>query len=916
MVGIDPDRGIPTRPLVAVVVVSVVAFAFWRALFAGGSLVAHDFVQTAPPFEAHRSPDLTVEAGPGDPILIHGHWESFASDVRSGDIGWWDRDLAGGQPTMKGGLPPFNLLYLLVPGWYAPGLVAAVRTLVAIGLTYGLLRAVELRRLPALVGGLSFGFSGFMVGWMNWPHSSVAALAPGLLWAIEALLRRPQWWRAVPLAAVVAAMVWSNFPQVTVFVLLGAGTYALIRATAELTGDGRASPGTARRWLGIGVVAAGLALLFVAPHLHGFAEYLSWADTSHRDTGVDDSSAGIAHLLTMVAPWIWGSEAGGPLWFGQGNWTEFQIHAGASVVVLALLGAVAGVGWGTRRSRSVALAAVVIAGLGVVIAYVGGPVGVLFGDVVGDRGGLMTRAKVLVSLGVALLAAIGVQAWTVDHATNRASHRRVAAGAGLLALAALVVMGRSLLDWYDTVRGLGVTGEVLGRSTPSMLGLLGVLVVLAARGRGHMTGPGAAWALVGVVTFESLSFAMPVPTTVDRHERLHETPAHVQVRDTLEPGEQLAGEGGTFFAGTTAHFGIPDARGQVLKPPGYQELLRAVDPAMFQVGGGTPTNPNVPIGTDPSSPVWDALAVGVWAAYPDSTVPGTALGPASVGGIADPAVAPLRGRVTVPDGGLRAVIVEVAVTAITVVDYSVHDDGGAEVARLRRRVRPEESGRLQLAVAGESLAVGSEVTVTVSVDSEAGVVLASTDADGGLALGTVAGDDDLTLVRAGDVLLFDRGSASFARLHDAALVAADAGEAAAIVAARRVGAPAVVDRVVELPSEPDPAARLEVVDVEVGTDRTAVRVVTDRPALLVLAQVHYPGWTATLDGDPVETVVADAAFTGVVVPAGEHEVVLSFRPEALRRGVAVLVVGLALAVGLIAAGRRRGDLRMAPLRSQ
>ena len=77
-----------------------------------------------------------------------------------------------------------------------------------------------------------------------------------------------------------------------------------------------------------------------------------------------------------------------------------------------------------------------------------------------------------------------------------------------------------------------------------------------------------------VVAVELLSFAMPVPTIVSRAERLASTPAHDEVTNLLAPGERLAGEGRTFFPSTTQLFDIPDARGQLLKSAGYQELLR------------------------------------------------------------------------------------------------------------------------------------------------------------------------------------------------------------------------------------------------------------------------------------------------------------------------------------------------------
>ena len=131
--------------LPGLVAVGVVLVAFWPALLGGGSFVAADIVQRhAAPFDAYLPEDFTLETDSTDPINIHSHWAPLAADVRSGQVGWWTSDLAGGQPTMKGGLPVFNIGYLVAPDWFAPGLVAALRSLAAMGLTYGFVRSLGL----------------------------------------------------------------------------------------------------------------------------------------------------------------------------------------------------------------------------------------------------------------------------------------------------------------------------------------------------------------------------------------------------------------------------------------------------------------------------------------------------------------------------------------------------------------------------------------------------------------------------------------------------------------------------------------------------------------------------------------------------------------------------------------------------
>ena len=67
-------------------------------------------------------------------------------------------------------------------------------------------------------------------------------------------------------------------------------------------------------------------------------------------------------------------------------------------------------------------------------------------------------------------------------------------------------------------------------------------------------------------------------------------------------------------------------------------------------------------------------------------------------------------------------------------------------------------------------------------------------------------------------------------------------------------------------------------------DRVVVRTRSDRPALLVLADNYYPGWEATVDGEPVPIQRANHTFRAISVPEGTNEVVFSFRPRAFYVG--------------------------------
>jgi hypothetical protein len=87
-----------------------------------------------------------------------------------------------------------------------------------------------------------------------------------------------------------------------------------------------------------------------------------------------------------------------------------------------------------------------------------------------------------------------------------------------------------------------------------------------------------------------------------------------------------------------------------------------------------------------------------------------------------------------------------------------------------------------------------------------------------------------------------------------------------------------------------------------GPNRVTIRAALDAPGYLVLADTWYPGWRATVDGEPAEILRANYAFRAVRLEAGEHTVEMVYRPTSVLVGgalsltaLAVIVVGLSLA---------------------
>jgi hypothetical protein len=102
---------------------------------------------------------------------------------------------------------------------------------------------------------------------------------------------------------------------------------------------------------------------------------------------------------------------------------------------------------------------------------------------------------------------------------------------------------------------------------------------------------------------------------------------------------------------------------------------------------------------------------------------------------------------------------------------------------------------------------------------------------------------------------------------------------------------------------PDPNA-----EAVVTRDRSTVvevRTRSNRDGMLVLAELNYPGWRATLDGQRTQVYTTDYLLRGVPVPAGEHVVRFDFHPHSFSQGLTVAGVSLATLLGMLAFSRWR-----------
>jgi hypothetical protein len=82
--------------------------------------------------------------------------------------------------------------------------------------------------------------------------------------------------------------------------------------------------------------------------------------------------------------------------------------------------------------------------------------------------------------------------------------------------------------------------------------------------------------------------------------------------------------------------------------------------------------------------------------------------------------------------------------------------------------------------------------------------------------------------------------------------------------------------------------------VEHTPDRVVIRAQASRPAMLVLADNFHKDWTATVNGKETPILRTNHTFRGVMIGAGNNDIVFEFRPQALYTGFYIYLVSLIL----------------------
>jgi hypothetical protein len=101
-----------------------------------------------------------------------------------------------------------------------------------------------------------------------------------------------------------------------------------------------------------------------------------------------------------------------------------------------------------------------------------------------------------------------------------------------------------------------------------------------------------------------------------------------------------------------------------------------------------------------------------------------------------------------------------------------------------------------------------------------------------------------------------------------------------------------VSRIAVSPTESVTITRYEPQRVELAAT-------LERPGLVVLADVYYPGWKLTIDGMPAPIYRTNRMMRGAAVTAGRHTLVYTYDPASFRIGGMLSIAGLLVLAALV-----------------
>ncbi len=900
------------------VVAAGALFCLGPSLVGTRTLISVDTLTNFLPWRANGFDGLGHEACSGDTVdSVMPGIAYFRSRLFSGHFPNWQNIVAGGSPLGSvpdlGLLNPLSLPYFILPLSLAPAFVVLLTWVAAIGGTYLFLRRFEVTRFAATIAGFIFATSGFMVMWTNWPQTRVAAWIPLLFWALERLIygRRPL--DMVLLAAILASMLLGGFPVVTGYTLYMAATYLIVRIwmlyRASLRGGVTAVAMT------VGGVLLGGALSAV--QMLPFLKWYQIAPLSYRSgdalLGLPNSS-----LFTLVSPNANGLCLAGKSSGVGGNPIELVSYIGAAALVLAVAGAAFGfvrLRASDRGVRGYFVGAVVII---LLLGWASPTARSITASLPVFADNVIGRIRSVLGFGLAILAALGLdwitgvrgqkgqdgaprsqdrlRAWASGARLSRAWPWVVWIGAAIAGVLVLRAANR------DSHAGHYRQSLINASWIPALL-LLAMLVILALRRISpEQTRVLAAIVIPVLVVAQGSQFFHAVLPGDDPQNFYPDTPTHEFLESHLGH-DRYAASNMVMYPATSLYYGIRTPTGHSFQSPEWVDLLRQVDPSVMLSPTFSDFGPSLDQNTIANQPILDAMGVKYFVLAPDQLAGTAEPLPAAVGSVssADGPVAcslpgqPIRGVTVRLD---QALVPSVPSEGVTV---RVKVDAGSETISSGRFLTAgaPAGALLSIAVAGEGLTDGGRLAVSFSESGARGPLVVSGTGTSAACAVVTPRSDGLKLVFADPASIVYQRLSALPRIRWASSAVVIPSPSARLSALAR-GLPG--DRVVlSHPGPPGSGLGAGVTVTADSGDQVSAQVNAVGSGYLVVADaMQQPGWSVTIDGKPAKLVPADHAMVAVNVPAGRHQVSISYSAPGQAAGFAISAAAVVTSVTLIA----------------
>ena len=505
---------------------------------------------------------------------------AFFRALRQGTFQRWDPESAAGQPTgilpLGALLSPFSVGFLFLPAWYAIGLRIFLALLLSQTFTYLLLRRLGAAVGPAILAGVAYTFSGTNLVLIH--RADAVFLLPAMFWAVHRLHARPGLRPMSVLAGLVAWGWFEGFPSGWIYCVYATGAWAAwlaIRGAPGVLAVVRraALPALAMVW-GVAIAAVTLVPFLAEVVDRGTLDVRSGA------TGDHIPSIQLFGLFDLSAI---GPPVGGPWWSGL-NPVESVSHVGMIAAVAAVAGLAAVALGRARLPREAAAVWPFFCGMAVVavvVNFLGTPLLRAMDFVPGVARNPIGRSRFLISLAIAVIGALALDAWWSrrQEAGVRASR---AAAAALLT----VVGGAVLLNAMAFLRAASEANRLrsvaVGFTTSLVLAALAVVVAARfVRARSDRSRQGAIVVLAALL-FAQLGWPLrhftPEAPVSDFYG---EQAGHRAMRSLLDGRYRFAATGFHFYPNSGQALDLPDLRGVALRSKELRNLVTAFNPQAF-----------------------------------------------------------------------------------------------------------------------------------------------------------------------------------------------------------------------------------------------------------------------------------------------------------------------------------------------